>query len=54
MTVSVQYRLEPIRHQSRLGRKWPTGELFLAKVLSVKELEDASSERGELGDEGSF
>jgi hypothetical protein len=36
-------------------------ELFLAKVLSisllslsVKELEDASSERGELGDEGSF
>ena len=64
MTVSVQYRLG-VESGTSLGDgdKWPSGEscvtFWLGCCLSlvclfVEELEDASSGRGELGDEGSF
>ena len=66
MAISVQYRRGVESDTSRGdGDKWPAGEscfTFWLKYwlsvfslyLFVDELEDASSERGELSDEGSF
>jgi hypothetical protein len=65
MHIGVQYRLGAAGTGPGEGDKWLTREscftFWLSYWLSVcslylfvDELEDASSERGELGDEGSF